>query len=1034
MLPHASMALVLRSSSASRILAGVLAAAAVAVPRPVVTGRTEPAFFECRWTDRPVRIDGKGDDASWKAARVIERFALPWAGKGARAATRARLLWDRENLYFLAEMSDVDLYAEIQERDDAAWNGDIFMLMFKPSEDEPGYYAFRVNAAGKTMKSFLPQRRDGGVELYQPDGEVHMEVATSLRGTLNSRQDLDRGWVVEGRIPWRDFLRSGGRPEIDGRWKFALCRYDYRHDAAEPELSTSAPLVQPRLNRYEEYAALRFAGPDERASGPFGIERLIPLTTSRVSGTPDPPLPYTVRRVYPKLRLTNPVTVVREPDGDRLLVVVQESSGGASRVLRFRDEPDVDSAETLLSVDRAAYDIAFHPNFDKNGYLYVSSKGPLSAKKAGRKMQVSQFTMSRRAPFALDPASEKVIIDWPSDGHDGGAMVFGKDGMLYITSGDGTSDSDTDLAGQDMTRLLAKLLRIDVDNPDPERAYSVPSDNPFVGMKEVRPETWAFGFRNPWRMTVDRETGHIWVGNGGQDLWETAHLVERGANYGWSVYEGSHPFYLTRKLGPAPLTQPTLEHSHSESRSLTGGVVYHGQRFPELRGAYVYGDYSTGKIWAARHDGTRLLWHKEIADTTLQITGFGHDSEGEILVVDMRDREEGGFYSLQATPAELLTTPNSFPTRLSQTGLFRSVKGHVPQPGLIPYTVNAPLWSDGAYKERYIALPGAVSPIELTASGGWNFPDRALLVKSFALETEEGKPGSRRWIETRLLIKQDGEWVGYSYLWNDAQTEATLVEARGADRDFEIRVPPTPKHPAAIRKQTWHYPSRAECMTCHSRAANFVLGLTTLQMNREHDYGKFRDNQLRVLEHLGVLRVNWVKNMRDTLRAEGRSRGMTETQADAYVREQTENLSGRPEHLSSLLDFAPEKYSRLADPYDRNQDLDRRARSYLHSNCAQCHVGAGGGNSQIDLEFTTSSEKMRVFDVQPLHDTFGLSDARLIAPGSPERSVLLDRISHRSRGQMPPLATSVVDRDAVELIRDWIRRIDGGRSRESGSR
>jgi len=183
-----------------------------------------------------------------------------------------------------------------------------------------------------------------------------------------------------------------------------------------------------------------------------------------------------------------------------------------------------------------------------------------------------------------------------------------------------------------------------------------------------------------------------------------------------------------------------------------------------------------------------------------------------------------------------------------------------------------------------------------------------------------------------------------------------------------------------------------------------------------------------------VLRVNWVKNMKDALRAEGRSRGMTEAQADAYVREQTENLSRRPEHLSSLLDSAPEKYSRLADPYDRKQDLDRRARSYLHSNCAQCHVGAGGGNSQIDLEFTTRPEKMSVFDVQPLHDTFGLSDARLIAPGSPERSVLLDRISHRGRGQMPPLATSVVDRDAVELIRDWIRRIDGGRSRESGSR
>ena len=163
--------------------------------------------------------------------------------------------------------------------------------------------------------------------------------------------------------------------------------------------------------------------------------------------------------------------------------------------------------------------------------------------------------------------------------------------------------------------------------------------------------------------------------------------------------------------------------------------------------------------------------------------------------------------------------------------------------------------------------------------------------------------------------------------------------------------------------------------------------------------------------------------MKDALRAEGRSpRHDGDAGRDATSGEQTDSRGRRPERLSSLLDSAPEKYPRLADPYDRKQDLDRRARSYLHANCAQCHVGAGGGNSQIELEFTTSSEKMRVFDVQPLHDTFGLSDARLVAPGSPDRSVLLERISHRGRGHMPPLATSVVDREAVELIREWIRR------------
>ena len=343
----------------------------------------------------------------------------------------------------------------------------------------------------------------------------------------------------------------------------------------------------------------------------------------------------------------------------------------------------------------------------------------------------------------------------------------------------------------------------------------------------------------------------------------------------------------------------------------------------------------------------------------------------------------------------------------------------MPEPALIPYTVNAPLWSDGAYKERYIALPGAESQIEFTASGGWNFPDRAVLVKSFALETRRGEPGSRRWIETRFLTKQEGEWVGYSYLWNDAQTEATLVDAQGRPR-VRIRVPKSAQSPDGVRKQTWHYPSRAECMVCHSRAANFVLGLTTLQMNREHDYGKVRDNQLRVLEHLGMLRVNWVQKIKDDLRAEARSRGMTEAQMEDYVRKRSRTAAATPAGGLVAARAGSGEIPAAGEPYDPKQELDLRARSYLHANCAQCHVAAGGGNSQIELEFTTTSQKMRLFDVRPVHDTFGLADARLIAPGSPERSVLLNRMSHRDRGHMPPLATSIVDRDAIKLLREWI--------------
>jgi uncharacterized repeat protein (TIGR03806 family) len=719
---------------------------------------------------------------------------------------------------------------------------------------------------------------------------------------------------------------------------------------------------------------------------PYGIERRIPLTTSRVIGSPDPPPPYRVRRVCPKVRLDFPVAVIRQRGSERLLLITQPAPYAPTTIVRTTDDGTSGETEKLLAYDGVAYDIAFHPEFKNNGYVYIGMNGPSSAPSKSKKTRVLRYTMDRRPPYRLDPKSETVIIEWPSDGHNGGALAFGKDGMLYVTSGDGTSDSDTNVVGQDLSKLTAKVLRIDVDHPQPGERYGVPKDNPFVGQKAIRPETWAYGLRNPWRMTVDEESGRIWVGNNGQDLWEQAYLIERSANYGWSVMEGSHPFYPNRKAGPTPFSKPTVEHPHSEARSLTGGLVYHGKKYPELDGVYIYGDYSTGKIWGVRHDGRRVTWHQELANTRLQITSFGVDAQGEILLTDHRGHGEGGLYTLEPTPRDL--PPSTFPRRLSESGLFKFVKGHVMEPALIPYSVNAPLWSDGAYKERWIALPGADTHMDFTPSRGWNCPDQTVLVKSFALEMTEGDPASRRWIETRFLTKQGSEWFGYSYQWNDEQTDGVLVDAKGLDREFSIRVKPGADNPAGVRKQVWHYPSRTECMVCHSRAANFVLGLSELQMNKVHDYGGVRDNQLRVLEHIGVLRLN-----------------------------------GHEAAPSKPTAFSPEKYRRLVDPYDPRQDVSRRARSYLHANCAQCHVEAGGGNAQMELEFTTPLDKMRLIDVKPVHDTFGLPDARLVAPGNPERSVLLRRMSHREAGHMPPLATSVVDRDAVRLMHDWIKQL-----------
>jgi glucose/arabinose dehydrogenase len=885
-----------------------------------------------------------------------------------------------------------------------------------------------VNAAGTIMDMFLPRRGAGGFQRFRKDGDFHIDAKVVLRGTLNKWQDKDEGWSVEGRIPWKDFLRTGGRPGIDETWKFNLCRYDYSVDFEGPELSTCAPLKSlpnPDFHHFEDYASLKFVGPQKGAARQYGVEHRLPLTTSTVTGSPDPPLPYRVKKVYSELKVSYPVAVVHQPGSDRLMYCTQTLPYSSTQIWRVPDPHSsktglaAGKAEKLLDQDSVTYSFAFHPQFKKNGYMYLGLNGPSSG--SAKKTKVVRYTMNPRPPYTFDATSEKVIIEWLSDGHNGAGLAFGHDGMLYVTAGDGTSDSDTNIVGQDMSTLLAKVLRIDIDHPDPGKAYSVPGDNPFVDMKGARPEIWAYGLRNPWRMTVDEKTGHLWLAQNGQDLWEQAYLVKKGENYGWSVMEGSHPFYLQRKAGPTPFVKPTVEHSHSEARSLTGGIVYYGAKLPDLRGAYIYGDYSTGKIWGVRHDGTKVLWHKELADTRLQITAFGTDTKGELLIADHRGEDKGGFYTLEPTPKDL--PPSRFPRTLSASGLFRSVKNHEMEPALIPYSVNAPLWGDNAFKKRWIALPGADSKIDFTTSRGWNFPDGTVLVKSFGLELEEANPDSRRWIETRFLTNQKGEWFGYSYAWNDEQTEGYLVEARGNDRRLEIKVPKSATNPDGRRTQTWHFPSRAECMVCHSRAANWVLGLTELQMNKVHDYGTVRDNQLRTLEHLGVLRLNWAEEIRGIMRDELKAKGKSDGEINQYLERQTATRDQRGPALTTLLARTPENYRRLADPYDPKADIALRARSYLHSNCAQCHVEAGGGNAQIDLEFTTALDKMKLVNVKPQHHTFNLTDAKLIAPGHPQRSVLLHRVSHRKEGHMPPLATSLVDEPAVAMLREWIRQM-----------
>lgn len=962
--------------------------------------------FTCHWASGPIALDGKADEAAWKKAEVIDNFALPWlkdkASRPARSATKARLLWDHDYLYFHADMEDTDLYVASKEHNAQLWLGDVFELFFKPATDKAGYYEFQVNPANAKLDMLIPRRGAGGYERFKDEADFGWQTKVALRGTINKWSDKDQGWSVEGRFPWTDFARTGGRPAPGEEWRFALCRVDNSVDFEGQDLTTCAPLSSKPFadfHAHEDYAPLVFAAP----SLPEGAAPRKAI--SKVTGSPEPPSPYVTERLYPKLPIQFPIHVVPQPGSDRILLITQPKPYGKTRVERFVDKQDVAATEILLDYADTAYDLIFHPKFAQNGYLYV---GHVVSTLWGKRCRVTRYHMDPKPPYKLDEKSATVILEWASDGHNGCALGFGKDGLFYVTTGDGTSDSDTNLTGQGLDHLLAKVLRIDLDKPDAGKAYSVPQDNPFVGRKDARPETWCYGLRNPWRLTVDEVSGDVWVGNNGQDLWETAYRIEKGANYGWSVIEGSHPFYLNRKAGPDPFTRPTIEHHHSEFRSLTGGIVYHGKALPGLKGVYLYGDHSTGKLWGAKHDGTKLTYHEELIDTPFNITGFGRDTKGELLVLD--HNEKGAIYTLKKRPANAPRA--AFPQKLSETGLFTSVAGHKLAPELFRYTLNVPFWSDGAFKERAFYLPPDTT-IGLTKDKAWDVPNGTTTVKSFALETKAGDPKSRKWIETRIMLKEDNEWSGFSYVWNDAQTEATLVPKAGELRRYTIQTPAGPT------EQSWSYPSRAECLVCHSRAAAFVLGLNTNQMNCPGPDGL---NQLDALDRRGWFKASdgWLEGAKETLRERGKAQGLEGKKLDEWLDRQTATRDQRAVPKSALLPRGGAHYPKLPDVYAPGGDVAAKARAWLHVNCATCHVEAGGGNAQFDLDWKTKLDKMKLIDVKPLHHTFDIADARLIAPGSPERSVLLRRIGTRDKGFMPPLATHSIDAAGLKLLRDWI--------------
>lgn len=274
--------------------------------------------------------------------------------------------------------------------------------------------------------------------------------------------------------------------------------------------------------------------------------------------------------------------------------------------------------------------LAFHPNYKENGQFFVY----YSAEGMPRKSKVSRFQVSADDPNKADPKSETTLmeIDQPYGNHNGGSIEFGPDGYLYIGLGDGGSGNDPLGNGQNLETLLGSILRIDVDKKADGKNYAVPADNPFVDRAKAKPEIFAYGVRNVWRLSFDPKTGTLYAGDVGQDLWEEVNIIKKGGNYGWSVREGTRNFGNRPETAKETPIDPIWEYDHGVGRSITGGTVYRGERLPELEGLYVYADFVSGKIWALEYDeqSGEVVRNMQISSGGVPLMSFGTDQDGEL--------------------------------------------------------------------------------------------------------------------------------------------------------------------------------------------------------------------------------------------------------------------------------------------------------------------------------------------------------------------------------------------------------------------
>ncbi len=805
--------------------------------------------------------------------------------------------------------------------------------------------------------------------------------------------------VVEFRIPLDDLgLAHGDSVDFSG---FNISGTGFLSNEGIPAtgLGANPGFADGQTNIFADFH--RFAIP---ATGPqVGLnERAANITLTLPQNPPSGGVgAYAVEDTLNGIHFFTPICI-RSPPGETNRLFIGERNGRITVVTNLaapvREEFLDIRFKVNLSGEGGLLGFDFHPDFASNGYFYVNfATTTNTALGSGFHVRLSRFQVSPTNNNFASPTTEVALITQfhRASNHNGGDVHFGPDGYLYVGLGDEGGGNDPYNNGQAISsNFFASIIRIDVDKrpgslaPNPHPAidgattnYAVPPDNPFIGYSQfngiavnpdmVRTEIYAIGLRNPWRFSFDPITHELYAADVGQGAREEVNLIVKGGNYGWAYREGN---IAGPKAPPPGFTNginPILDYVHgtgtNQGRSITGGYVYRGTRFPDMTGKYFFADYVSGNIWYLTHNGTNATAFQRIGGAANIIT-FGVDPrDGDLLIGRIPE-----------TPLHRIVQTTSgagaFPQTLADTGAFHDPADLTPYAGIVPYDLNVPFWSDGADKIRWFSIPDTNSVIAFDPEQPWTAPTGTVWIKHFDLMLTSGVPESVRRIETRFLVRNNSGSGGYgvTYRWGESMTDAILVPDEGLNESFVV------DQGGVIVTQVWRYPSRAECLVCHRADAGFALGFNTPQLNRDFDYGDRVTNQLCALSEVGYLDAD-VQDTIHTLRA-------------------------------------------LAHPTNEAYSIAYRARSFLQVNCAQCHLPGGGAPYSWDGRIATPLSLADILDAPLLNDQ-GDPDNRVIRRGNVGQSMIHTRITTLGSSRMPPLASSVIDTQSVALVAAWINEL-----------